>query len=130
MYWHAGFVGGDLVRHPTGLTTEFLLLLMFVIVEGGLLLVGGGGRRRRQGQNLKRRQSRDPRVEASKPWIVENNRVHGTDCLFSTIRPRSQPLATVPLWLPLGDADKILDLEDRRKPMYSQEDRRLFYLQR
>ena len=80
MYWRAGGVNGGLDRHPTGLTAEFLLLVMFVIVEGGLLLEGGGGRRRSQGQNLRRRLSRDPRVEASKPWIVENNRVHGTDC--------------------------------------------------
>ena len=65
MYWRAGCVGGGLDRHPTGLTAEFLLLVMLVMVEGGLLLEGGGGGRRRQGQSLRRRQSRGPRVEAA-----------------------------------------------------------------
>ena len=40
MYWRAGYVGGGLARHPTGLTAEFLLLLMFIIVEGGWRLRG------------------------------------------------------------------------------------------
>ena len=40
MYWHAGYVGGGLARHPTGLTAEFLLLVMFFFL-GKLMFAGG-----------------------------------------------------------------------------------------
>ena len=33
MYWHAGYVGSDLARHPVGLTASCLLLMVFLLLR-------------------------------------------------------------------------------------------------